>query len=108
MNREQKILIGAVLLLAFCGTIVLFEFYEDSKPKKVLYNEKGEVAAVHWYDENGHLIGGYVRVENGWAVWSTEARVFVFIPEDRWSPPETDEPVTFEKFPPHSFSTDDS
>lgn len=104
MNREKIIIIGAVLILAFSVTGLLLQFYEDSRPKKVYYNDKGEVASVFWLDKNGRTTGGYVRAENGWAVWSTEASLFVLVPEDRWSPPETDEPVTLEKFPPSTES----
>ena len=101
MNRDKIIIIGVIVALSFTVTGLLLQFYEDSRPKKVHYNDKGEVSSIYWLDKNDRITGGYVRVENGWLVWSTEASGFVLVPEDRWSPPETDEPVTLEKFPPN-------
>ena len=100
MKREWIPFIGSIVVLVMVATTLLLEVYEDSRPKKVSYNSKGEIASVIWKNENGYLIGGYIRTVNGWAVWSTEVSGFVLVSQDKWSPPETDEPVTLEKFPP--------
>lgn len=100
MKREWIPAVGSIVVLVMVAATLLLNLYEDSGPKRVSYNSKGELVSVIWEDENGYLIGGYIRTANGWLVWSTEANGLVLVPEGRWSPPETDEPVTLEKFPP--------
>ena len=99
MKREWIPAVVSIVVLVMVATTLLLDVYEDSRPKKVIYNSKGEIASVIWEDENGYLIGGYIRTANGWAVWSTEVSAFVLVSQDKWSPPETDEPVTLEEFP---------
>jgi RHS repeat-associated protein len=68
-----------------------------------LNNAEGEFIGRLWISlETDSIIGGYFwdAESNCWMVFNSETGEYEPVPEGQWSPPNTDEPVTIQKFPP--------